>query len=463
MGFNSENILTTTFFQLHRHTLSNRLRVWCVPRPNTGTVAVMAHLPVGVRAETADNNGVAHFLEHMLFTGTERWNESEITDVVRRVGAECNAETAREETSYYVHLPATELAFGLDWLHQLIFKPTLRAEKFEKERQVIINEKGGDFEYLQRAWEWLEDHNLGWHVDRAMLRRIYPQSNFLFPIIGTDRTLKNLTYEKLVAFYHTYYVPHHVTIFVVGDVEPTQVFEMVERQFGDIPDRPAPNPIPSVTINPATFDVRLHGPTPNEQAQLLMGSVLGNSAHPDRFAWYVIGEMLENTYLQTMRYDKGMSYDIQVYPNLYSDTGYFKIYTTVDVDELDLARRMITNEITRLIDGKFRASEVNDAKAALRGRALLNLQDNLELALWVSSDAITTKDDHTPYDDYFVGIDAITPETVQHIAAHYFGPARLYMIEHRPVFTPKELKPAMAVGVALTSVAVLLTTRKRNR
>ncbi|PJF45188.1 MAG: hypothetical protein CUN55_00020 [Phototrophicales bacterium] len=458
-GDNNETNLTDTFFQLHRHTLTNGLRVWCVPRPNTGTVAVMAHLPVGVRAEKPEYNGIAHFLEHMLFTGTERWNEADITDVVRRVGGECNAETAREETSYYIHLPATELAFGLDWLHQLLFKPTLPQDKFEKERQVIINEKGGDYEYLQRAWEWLEDHNLGWHVDRAVLRRIYPHSSFLLPIIGTDRTLKNITYTTLVNFYETYYVPHHVTLLVVGDVVPAQVFDMVEHQFGSITDRVTPNPIPPVTVNEQGFDVRLHGPTPTHQGQLFVGCVLGNNAHPDRFVWYTIGEMLENTYLQKMRYDRGMSYDTQVYPNLYSDTGHFKIYTNVDLNDLALARELILEEIYRLREGNFGLIDVQDAKNALRGRALLNLQDNLELASWISSDAITLRDDNAPYEDYFVGIHCVTPEDVQRVAQHYFSPERMHFVEHRPVLTTKEI---FFGSLAFAGAAVLFTMRKNQ-
>jgi predicted Zn-dependent peptidase len=196
---------TKPLYDLQRYTLQNGLRLWCVPRPNSQTVALMVQVAVGSRVETEANNGISHFLEHLVFTGTERWSEAEVTDVVRRRGGECNAQTSREETTYYLHIAAEELEFGLDWLHQVLFKPTLTKEKFEKERQVIINEKGGEIDYLRRAWEWVEDHNLGWSVARALRRRVFPGSSFLLPIIGSDKSLNAITHEDLLAHYQNYY------------------------------------------------------------------------------------------------------------------------------------------------------------------------------------------------------------------------------------------------------------------
>lgn len=446
---------------MQRYTLKNGLRIWCAPRPNTQTVALVAQFPVGSRSENDENNGISHFLEHMVFTGTERWNESDVTDVVRRRGGECNAQTSREETIYYLHVAAQDLEFGLDWLHQLLFKPTLSADKFEKERQVIISEKGGEYDYLQRAWEWLENHNLGWSVSRTIRRRLFPDSSFLLGVIGTDRTLKALTYQEVIDYYQRHYSPNNMTLLVVGDVDPAQVFALTERQFGDIPARPAPGVFPSSNLVTKPFHVRMHGPTPNQQGQYMLGALLGPGNHPDRFAWYVIGEILENAYLQEIRYEHGFSYDVQAYPVLYTDVGYFNIYTTARLDDFEAIKAVLIKHLDRLVAGDISEQELREAKAALRGQILLELQDNLEYAMWLSNDALFFQGDTAPTEDYLEAVEALSLADVHRVACHYLTPEKRFSIEHRPPQVRKPLTTVSAIGVA--SAALFFTQRRRQR
>jgi predicted Zn-dependent peptidase len=427
-------------------------------------VALLAQLPVGSRLETKHNNGLSHFLEHMLFTGTERWSEAEVTDVVRRRGGECNAQTSRESTVYHLHLAAHDIAFGMDWLHQLLFRPTLSPEKFEKERQVIINEKGGEFDRLQSAWEWVEDRNLGWHVGRAVRRRLYPDSSLLLPIIGRDKTLKALTHPQLLDYYRQHYTPNNVTLLVVGDIEPEHAFALAAGQFGHLPPRPLPAGYPPTRVVEQPFSVRILGPTPNEQGQFLIGALLERADHPDRFAWWTIEEMLENAYLRDIRFHLGLSYDVNVFTVLYTDTGYFCIYTTAKVEDFAVIRRLVQKHLNRLVNGEFSAEELAEAQTALRGRALLNLQDNLELAWWLTGDALIAANDETPIPDYFAEIARLTPSDIQRVAQRYLAPERRFSVEHRPALTPGRLKPVAGAGaVGLASAAVLFALRPRHR
>ena len=138
-----------SLFDSTRLRLANGLHLWIRPRPGSGTVALKMIIPVGSRHETEANNGISHFLEHMLFTGTARWPEHEVTDVIRRRGGEVNAVTEVESTTFWLHLPASDVALGVDWLAEVLFRPTLDRAKFEKERGVIMAEKGGRFGGLQ--------------------------------------------------------------------------------------------------------------------------------------------------------------------------------------------------------------------------------------------------------------------------------------------------------------------------
>lgn len=449
-----------SFFDLHRFQLSNGLRVWCVPRPGTQTVALMMQVPVGSRHETEANNGISHFLEHMVFTGTERWNEAEVTDVVRRRGGECNAQTSREETVYYLHIASQDLAFGLDWLEQLLFKPTLVEEKFEKERRVIINEKGGEYDYLRRAWLWLEDHNLGWSVSRAVRRRLLPDPSLLLPIIGTDKSLKAITLDNLQNYHQTYYTPNNMTLLVIGDVDVDEALALAEQQFGAIPSRPLPLPRPPMQVNTRPFHIHLHGPTPNQQGQLLIGAPLGPSNHPDRFAWSVIAEILENAYLQDIRYQNGLSYDVQVYPVLYTDAGYFVVYTSAKRQDFATIRQTIEHHLNRIVTGDFSEQELREAQGSLQGRTLLGLQDNVELAWWFSTDSLAL--DNTDTYDYFNEIERLTHNDVQRVAAHYLAAEKRFSAEHRPPFPAQNLKPFAAVGAAGVAGAMLFWGQRRR-
>src|SRR3990172_2101539 len=149
-------------FNLRRAVLPNGLRVWVKPRPGTGTVFLALQVPVGSRHESETNNGISHFLEHMLFTGTARWNEQEVIEIIRRRGGEANARTGREDTVFWLHLKADDLDLGLEWLAEVIFRPQLSADKFKKERQVIIQEKGGEIGVFGAVGDWFEGLGPGW-------------------------------------------------------------------------------------------------------------------------------------------------------------------------------------------------------------------------------------------------------------------------------------------------------------
>jgi predicted Zn-dependent peptidase len=449
------------YTQLQRQTLPNGMRVWCLPRPETRTVALLMHLPVGARTETKENNGISHFLEHMLFTGTERWTEAEISDVIRRRGAQYNGQTSREETMYYLHINAEDAAFGMDWLHQILFKPTLTEDKFEKEREVIINEKGGEFDRLQKTWEWIEDHNLGWSVVRAVRTRIYPDSPMLLPVIGRDKTLKSITRQQLVDYYHTHYVPQNMTMVVVGDIEPAQAFELAEAQFGSIPSQASSNPHPTFKVVDKPFEVNLQGPMPTDQCQYLVGTVLDSGSHPDRFGWWVIEEMLDNAYMQDLRYQLGLTYSINVYVSLYTDTGYMGIYSRAKEKDMPTIVKSIQHHLDRLVRGEFSETELSEAKVAIRGRNLLDLQDNLEMATWLAYDALHTRGENILLDDYFESIAAVTAEDVQRIARQYLAPQKRFVVEHTPILTPKRMRPLL-IG-ALGTTTALLSLRQATK
>src|SRR3989338_5259454 len=210
-------------FAVRRTTLPNGLRVWVKPRPGSGTVYLVLQVYVGSRPEAEANKGISHFLEHILFTGTPKWDEADVMEVVRRLGGHSNARTSQEDTAFLLHLQSTDLDFGLDWLAEVVFRPRLPEAKFKKERNIIIQEKGGHIGGLNGFFEWLEDRGLGWNVFRAVRNRLFPESSLLLPVIGDDASLGRITYAQVTEFYRQHYLPNNMTLIVVGDVKPDEV------------------------------------------------------------------------------------------------------------------------------------------------------------------------------------------------------------------------------------------------
>jgi predicted Zn-dependent peptidase len=448
---------------LHRARLENGLRLWCKPRPGSGTVALMLQIPVGSRHETKQNNGISHFLEHVVFTGTSRWDENEVTEVIRRRGGEVNARTGAEDTIFHLHLKADDLELGLDWLAEVAFNPTLNPDKFEKERDVIVQEKGGRWGGFKNFMDWVEDHGLGWNVFRAVRHRLFPDSSLLLPVIGDDASINRISHDALVEFYRRHYVASNMTLVVVGDVQPVEVEAKARQYFGGFPagERPArPKTPPPVT---GGFNLRLRGPNINDQGQVLLGAPLPGLSHPDRYPLGVLAEMLDTALTKDIRYERGLVYAIDVYPALYADVGYFVVYTTADSDKFLEILAEVEGQIDKALSGDIDPAKVEEAKTGIRGRALLAMEGNLNLAWWLTEDALYTPDDQ-PVPDFFAGIAAVTPAEVRRVAQTYLAREKRYQAIHRPGLTPSRLRPALVAGGVglLVGAFWFLRSRRHN-
>jgi len=440
-------------FALQRGRLANGLRLWVKPRPATGTVMLLLQVPVGSRHETKKDNGISHFLEHMLFTGTARWNELEVVEVIRRRGGESNARTAREDTVYWLHLKAEDLELGLDWLAEVVFRPTLAADKFTKERQVIIQEKGGEIGALEQVEEWIEDLGLGSNVFRAVRHRLYPKSSLLLPVIGDDRSLRRIRYEQLTDFYKRHYQPNNMTLVVVGDVTEAQVRAGAERYLGgfaagSLPPRPSTPP-----AMPSGFSLRLRGPNVNDQGQILLGAPLPGMNHPDRWALGVLAEILDNVLTQDIRYKRGLVYGIDVYPALYTDVGYFVVYTVADSARFPEILAEVEAQIGRALRGELDAQTVAEAKSAIRGRLLLGMESNSDFAWWLAGMSLIVDEGQT-VPNLFEMVDAVQAADVARVARDYLSPEKRYQAVHRPGLTPASLRRPALITAGLAAVGV---------
>ncbi len=266
--------------ELYIRDLPNGAKLIVKRREDTSAVALHVWFRVGSVYEKYDEKGMAHFLEHMLFNGSEKYPYGEIDRVVESLGGNINAGTSKDFTFYYVEIAYPYWKQALDVLYQLTLKALLKEDLLEKEKDIVVEE-------LRRSkdnpttvlWETFE-------------KTAYKVSPYRFPVIGFEETIRKFTAEAVRSFYRSFYQPRNMAIVVVGKVDPAEVEEEVLRTFGKEEGRP----VPKVDIPPEPERVgirseRIEDPR-IEKAYWIMGWNVPAIAKTDYYGLVVLDEIL---------------------------------------------------------------------------------------------------------------------------------------------------------------------------
>jgi len=214
--------------ELYIRDLPNGAKLIVKPREDTSAVALHVWFRVGSVYEKYDEKGMAHFLEHMLFNGSEKYPYGEIDRIIESLGGNINAGTSKDFTYYHIEIAKPYWREALEVLYQLTLKATLEKEMIEKEKPIVIEElRRGKDNPSTVLWETFE-------------KTAYKVSPYRFPVIGFEETIRKFTKEMLLNFYRSFYQPRNMAIVVVGNVDPKEVEEEVLRTFGSEEGRPVP-------------------------------------------------------------------------------------------------------------------------------------------------------------------------------------------------------------------------------
>lgn len=419
-------------FPIERFTLPNGLRVWVQPRADSQSLAAMLVFRVGARDETRPQAGISHFVEHMLFTGSERWSEDEIKTLIRTRGGRWNGWTTMESTTYFAQVAAQDAPLALDWLAELAFRSTFPPDKIDKEREVIFQEKAGRYGWIINT---LDGMGFGYELDRDVRRALYPASPLGRRVIGEDDSLDSIGRDELLAYYKTYYVPSNATLILVGRTTGEQARELAARYFGGAPAGPRPAPPAAAPATPAgPHSVTVRGPLATDQTSLMIGARTVGQSHPDAWALDVLGELLSRELTEEIRYKRGLVYGLGAYNATYADTGYFVVSTTSDSGKGDEITRLVQERLASLKAGDVNATRVEEAKAALIGRWSLAMEDNVSRAGYLAAWS-TLVENGDPVPDRTARINAVTSDDLVRVANSYFTPEASFTGAHRPAVT----------------------------
>ncbi|MDE8348122.1 MAG: pitrilysin family protein [Acidocella sp.] len=341
-------------------TLPSGLTILTERMERVETVSFGAYVGAGTRHETAAENGVAHFLEHMAFKGTASRSALEIAEAVENVGGHINAYTSREQTAYYVKMLKEDLSLGVDIIGDILCHSSFEPEELERERGVILQEIG-------QANDTPDDIVFD-HFQSAA----YPSQPMGRPVLGTEAIIRGMKRDALPGFMNQHYTPENMVIAACGKLEHGQVVDLVAQHFADLPHAVAESPMPSDYTGGEYREER-----DLDQAHIVLGFSAPGYGEPDYYPSMLLSTLLgggmSSRLFQEIREKRGLVYSIYSFTAPANDGGLFGIYA--GTGESEAAELMpVTLEELAKVQLDVTAAELNRARAQLKAGLLMSLE-----------------------------------------------------------------------------------------
>jgi predicted Zn-dependent peptidase len=396
--------------------LANGLRIVTETMPEARSVTLGAWVRVGGRDEPDELSGASHFLEHLLFKGTEDRGARAIAEAVDAVGGEMNAFTSREHTAYYARLPHGELDLGLGLLGDVLTRPALREADVEAERQVIVEE-------ILMNLDSPEDR-----VHTLLASALFPDHPLGRDVLGDMATIEALARDDIEAFFRSWYRPRTMVLAAAGHLQHDAVVAAAAAAFGaceggDLPVRSAPAP--------ATEQVVVHEDD-SEQVHLSLGWRSLDVVDEDRWALAVANQVLgggmASRLFQEVREARGLAYAVYSHPSAYSDAGALTIYCGTAPKRARETLSVLEAVVAALLADGITDDELRIATGYLEGSLLLGLEDSGG-RMGRLGRGVVQRGRPTTVDEHVAGIRAVTPADVQHVLQRVLqGPRSLAVV-----------------------------------
>lgn len=344
--------------------LDNGLVVVTERMPDVRSVTAGFWVSVGSRDEPAERAGASHFLEHLLFKGTDRWSARAIAEEVDGLGGDMNAFTTREYTAFYLRVLDENLDVGLDILCDIMSTPALRAPELETERQVILEE------LLMHADEPAD------FVHELFFDALFPDHSIGREVLGDEATVSAMGRDDIADFFATHYGPANLVFAAAGQLDHDDIVASVTRRLDGptgaaVPDRVAPG----LTTVPVVVDEQ-----DTEQVHMVVG-YRGLTRHDDdRHALTVLNQVLggglSSRLFQEVREKRGLAYSVYSYRAAFQDTGAFGVYAGTAPNRAEEVLALITAEIEAVAADGITERELSLAQRNLVGSLALGLEDS---------------------------------------------------------------------------------------
>ena len=406
-------------------TLENGIQVITEEIPSVHSVSVGIWVHAGSRDEDWEENGISHFIEHMLFKGTKRRSARQIAKEIDSVGGVLNAFTSKEFSSFYAKVLAEHLPIALDLLFDLYLNSTFSAEEMEKERQVIVQE-------INMVEDTPDEY-----IHDLFNESFWPRHPLGFPILGRLETIEGLKRARLKDFFTENYLQVQPIFVAAGRLKHEDLLKPVREALGRIRPRPKqnhrrpPKAHPQILVKNKTL----------EQVHLVLGAQGFSATHPRRYAFSVLntifGGGMSSRLFQEIRENRGLAYSVYSFLSSFIDSGMIGVYVGTGENTLTSVLKIIRREMKKLAENSLKSGELRSAKEQLKGNLLLSLEStDSRMGRLAKSEIyfhrfITTE-------EIIEGIESVTAEEVAGLARQLFQKTSLSLTVLGPV-TEKDI------------------------
>lgn len=417
-------------------TLDNGLRIVTANMPHTRSVTVVLYYGVGSRYERKELGGISHFIEHMVFKGTERRPRPEmISEAIEGVGGYLNASTGLETTNYYAKVPSKHFGLALDVLTDMLDRPLFQPSEIEKERQVIIEEINATLD---------SPSDLVGELFEELLWGDQPVGR---PIGGTRESVGAASREDLLTYLKSHYVPQNLVVSVAGNIQHDDVVTQVHNVFGGYPRGAEPPRFEAAAAPQDKPRVLLYNKE-TEQANLVFGLPALSAFDPDRYKLdllnSILGDGMSSRLFVQLRENMGLAYSVGSYTRKMTDTGEFGVYGGMEVGRAKESITAALAEMAKMKREKPSEDELNKVKEYRKGGMVLGLEDTAGVAMWGGGQELRYGRIYS-VDEVTDMIDAVTTDDIIEMANRFFVGDRLALTVVGPYQNEGEFKELLRI------------------
>lgn len=393
-------------------TLPNGLRVITEPMPSLRSVALGCWVDTGTRDELPNEHGASHFLEHLLFKGSEKLSARQVSEIFDAIGAESNAFTSKESTCYWTRLLDQDLPTGFDVLGEMLQRPAFRQNEIDAERQVVIEEINMNEDDPDDVA--FENFTVAVFVDHPLES----------PVLGTRDSIRAMSRDDIHGYWKRRYGAGSMVVAAAGSVDHGAVVDMVAERFGDwsgdgVEHEHGPA-APEPTVKITRRDT--------EQAHIVVGGQGLTRSDERRWAFevlnHVMGSGMSSRLFREIREERGLAYAVYGFKMAYADTGAWGVYVGTTPNQTDTVMTVIREELAMVVEEGITNDELERARGSMRGGLALALEDPNSRMVRLGRDELAGMP-HLSVDERLAKLEAVTLEDVQSIARDLYTGQRM--------------------------------------
>ncbi len=401
-------LATPNVREIERATLPNGLRIVTEVMPYVRSVSLGVWIGSGSRIEHGPENGISHFIEHMVFKGTKHRSAEDIARSVDSVGGGLDAFTSKELVSFNTKVLDEHLPFALDILADLVLNPVFRESDIEREKGVILEEIK------------MEADQPEFVLHETFISNFWKGHGLGKPILGTRETVKKFGQEMLFEYYNRIYSPQNILITAAGNLDHDEIVKLIHQSFAGLREG---GRLPADCAPRSHAPIILKKKESLEQVHIALGVPAYPLAHELRFPLYVLNTVLgggmSSRLFQNIREKQGLAYAVYSELNLFSDTGCFTVYAGTAVETSKQVVNSVMQEFRHLKDELIGEEELRRAKDHLKGSLMLSLESTSSRMSNLARQELYF-DRFMSLDEMLDSIEAVKRDEVQRIAQEFF-------------------------------------------